>query len=73
MTTTNKIIAALAVGAVAGAVLGVLFAPAKGSETRNKIREQGKKMADSLKENLAGCEKEIKKAAKNYMNEFEGS
>lgn len=49
MNTTTKIVIAAAAGVVAGAVLGILFAPAKGSETRSKINEEGKKMADAVK------------------------
>ena len=49
MNNTTKIMVALAAGAVAGAVLGILFAPGKGSETRKKINEQGKKLGQDLK------------------------
>ena len=52
MNNTGKIITALAAGLAAGAILGVLFAPDKGSETRKKINDQGKKLADDLKEKL---------------------
>jgi gas vesicle protein len=52
MNNTGKIITALAAGIAAGAILGVLFAPDKGSETRKKINDQGKKLADDLKEKL---------------------
>ena len=49
MNNTNKIITAFAIGAVAGVVAGILFAPDKGSETRRKMNEQGKKVADAIK------------------------
>jgi gas vesicle protein len=49
MNNTGKILTAVAAGAVAGVVLGILFAPDKGSETRRKINDQGKKVADDLK------------------------
>lgn len=48
MNNTGKIITAIAVGAAAGAILGILFAPDKGSETRKKINKQRKKIADEL-------------------------
>ena len=35
----RKIIQALGTGAIVGGILGVLFAPRKGSETREKIKE----------------------------------
>ena len=48
MNNTSKILTALGAGAVAGALLGILFAPDKGSETRKKINGQGKKMVDNV-------------------------
>jgi gas vesicle protein len=52
MNTSGKILAAVAAGIVAGAVLGILFAPDKGSETRRKMNEKGKKFADDVKDKL---------------------
>ena len=49
-TTYNLIV--LAAGVAVGALLGVLFAPDKGCVTRKKINEQGKKMAEELKEKI---------------------
>jgi gas vesicle protein len=71
MNTTGKILAGFAAGAAVGAILGILFAPDKGAETRRKINEQGKKMGDDIKnkcndvKDLFNCAKEeaAKKAA----------
>jgi gas vesicle protein len=52
MNNTGKIVTALAAGAVAGAVLGILFAPDKGSETRKKISDAGKKLAEGVEKNF---------------------
>ena len=49
MNKTGKIVTAVAAGAAAGAILGVLFAPDKGSETRRKISDQGK-ISDGVKD-----------------------
>jgi len=50
MNTSGKILTAIAAGAAVGAILGVLFAPDKGVETRRKINKQGEKFAEDLKE-----------------------
>ncbi len=50
MNNNAKILAALGAGLAAGAILGVLFAPDKGTETRRKINEQGKKLANTVKD-----------------------
>jgi len=58
MNDTGKILVAAAAGAFIGGVLGILFAPDKGSETRHKIAESGKKLADAVKDKVnAGKEK----------------
>lgn len=48
MNNRGKVLTALAAGLAAGGILGILFAPGKGSETRRKIKEQGKKVADEI-------------------------
>jgi gas vesicle protein len=50
MNNTGKIVVAAAAGIVVGAILGVLFAPEKGSETRKKMTDDGKKFYDDVKD-----------------------
>ncbi len=50
MKTSGKILAAVAAGIAAGAILGILFAPDKGTETRRKINDEGRKLAEGAKE-----------------------
>ena len=46
---TNKLLAGILLGAAAGAVLGILFAPDKGTETRKKLKNKGQELGDKLK------------------------
>ena len=50
MKTTSKVMIALGCGALAGALLGILFAPDKGSETRRKISERTNDLSSKLKD-----------------------
>ncbi len=45
-----KMIGALLLGAAIGGALGILFAPAKGSDTRKKILSKGNDLTDAMKE-----------------------
>jgi gas vesicle protein len=49
---SKKIIGALLLGAAVGAVLGVLFAPDKGTATREKIKEATGDLTGNLKEKV---------------------
>jgi len=45
---TGKVLLTFLAGIAAGAILGVLFAPDKGSETRKKITGKGEEYAEDL-------------------------
>jgi len=48
--SSGKVVLALLAGVAAGAVLGILFAPDKGSETRKKLSGEGDDLKESMKE-----------------------
>lgn len=46
----SKLVAGLFIGAAAGLIAGVLFAPDKGTETRRKIADKAGDFTDELKD-----------------------
>lgn len=73
MKNVNKILIALGAGAVVGGVLGILFAPKKGSELRKDISDKGKKFSDDMKTKYReGKEKlnGLRKNAEEMADEF---
>jgi gas vesicle protein len=50
--STGKVVLGILIGAAAGALLGVLFAPDKGTVTRKKIVSKGEDFADGVKEKI---------------------
>ena len=53
MNTTEKVIVSVLAGAAAGAILGILFAPDKGSETRRKISKTSSDAVNDVKSKIA--------------------
>ena len=52
MKNSSKVLIALGAGLAIGGVLGVLFAPGKGSDTRKKISDAGNGLADKVKDTI---------------------
>lgn len=65
---TGKLIGSLVVGALAGAALGVLFAPRKGTKTRDNIAKGAKKMSKDVKKKVRA---EAKSFGKSLSNEVQ--
>lgn len=75
MNDNSKVVIALLAGLAAGAALGMLFAPEKGSETRDKLSESLKNLGESIKEtaaneidNLVGLKDKILENIKGKIN-----
>jgi len=47
--STTKVVLGVVAGAATGALLGVLFAPARGAVTRRSILRKGERQVDDLK------------------------
>ena len=60
---TGRLIGALVVGALAGAALGILFAPAKGSKTRSNIIDGAKDLAGDIKQKMTDEADALRKKA----------
>jgi gas vesicle protein len=59
-SNVSTILSALAIGALVGAGIALLFAPQSGTETRDQIAQRGREMKDRAEQALAD--------AKNVLN-----
>ncbi len=70
MENKVSVLTALVIGATVGGVLGILFAPDKGEETRKKLTERGKKFSDGVMDKVEEGKKIFNNAAKNGKEEL---
>ena len=66
MKSIGKILTAIVAGAAIGAIVGILFAPDKGSETRKKISEEGKKLAEDVKDKFRKGKEKLNELKKDF-------
>ncbi|WP_199117204.1 YtxH domain-containing protein [Pedobacter sp. ASV28] len=78
MSDNSKVVVALLAGLAAGAALGLLFAPEKGSDTRDKLSQSLKDLGDSIKEraadeinNLNGLKDKVVSTIKGKLRDVE--
>ena len=65
----GKTAAGVLLGIGIGALLGVLFAPDKGTKTRNKIVKKGQGYADELKGKFEGLYQDVSDKYENILEE----
>jgi gas vesicle protein len=53
MNDNSKVLVALLAGVAAGAALGILFAPERGTETRDRLNDALKNLGDTIKDRAA--------------------
>jgi gas vesicle protein len=68
---SEKVLIGLLAGVAVGALLGVLFAPEKGSVTRKNISSKGQKLADDLTEKLDDFIDTVKEKFEEVLEEVE--
>src|SRR5690606_16343824 len=77
MNNNIKILIGTGVGLAAGAVLGILFAPEKGADTRKEINDQIKKLAETVedsfnkgKEKFHDIKEKVEQAVKEKVEQY---
>ena len=68
---SGKVVLGLLAGVAAGAVLGILFAPHKGSKTRKMMLSKGEGYADDVKGKLNGLLDAFKEKYESIKKEAE--
>ena len=59
--SSGKVLLGVLAGVAAGALIGILFAPDKGTETRKKIVKKGESYVDEVKEKFNGLIDDLSK------------
>ena len=72
MKTVSKIMIAIGAGLAIGSLLGVLFAPDKGSETRRKLREGRERWVKRTEGKLKWGKEKLNEKMKKAEEELEG-
>lgn len=78
MDDNSKVLIGLLAGLAAGAALGLLFAPEKGTDTRDRLTQSLKDLSDSIRDkaadeinNLANLKDKVVSSVKNKVGQEE--
>lgn len=71
MNTTSKIVLGVIGAAAAGAVIGMLVAPEKGTDLRNKLSNNVRDMAGELADWINSKQKDLKDVKNTLVNSAE--
>ena len=69
--SSGKVLLGVLAGAVVGATLGILFAPDKGSATRNKISKKSSDFIDSVTKKFEKMKEDVSAFAKDGKSKAE--
>ena len=70
-SNTGQTLLALLTGAAIGAGIGILYAPDKGSQTREKLSKEAKKTQKKLKKQIRQTTSALSEKAQNARHSFE--
>jgi gas vesicle protein len=68
--STKNVLIGFLTGIAAGAVIGILYAPDKGSKTRNKIKNKTKELGNNVTESLSKQVDNIKQHVSNFVDDI---
>ncbi len=71
--SSGKVFLGVLAGVATGALLGILFAPDKGCETRKKIAKKGKDYVDDLKEKMNEVIEDVTTKFESVVKEIKDS
>ena len=72
MEKNNKVLISLGIGLAVGTVLGILFAPNKGADTRKKIKDTGTKLSDDLTKSVTKIKESVQGFRNNVKEKMDG-
>ena len=73
MNNNEKVIISFLVGAAAGALAGLLLAPASGDETREKLKDNALRVSDDLRKQAQKAMSSLddaRNSAEGYLNDI---